>query len=98
MIKILVWKLFLIILGIFSYMYNVKFQSSPEGKDERGILIQSKTNSYTLGAFYISISILIVLNLLNLIDTNVLLSLLLYLFISISILSSLTLLIYRRKV
>jgi len=94
----LVWKLFLIILGMFSYMYNVKFQSSPEGQDERGILIQSKTNSYTLGAFYISISFLIVLNLLNLINTNVLLSLLLYFFISISVLSSLTLLIYRRKV
>ncbi|MDQ0808087.1 putative membrane protein YkgB [Priestia megaterium] len=94
----LIWKVSLIILGMFSYMYNVKFQSSPEGKDERGILIQSKTNSYTLGAFYISISILIILNLINLIDANVLLSLLLYFFISISVLSSLTLLIYRRKV
>lgn len=94
----LVLKLLLIILGMFSYMYNVKFQSSPEGKDERGIIIQSKTNSYTLGAFYISISILIVLNLLNLVDTNALPSLLLYFFISISILSSLILLVYRRKV
>lgn len=94
----LIWKVSLIIVGMFSYMYNVKFQSSPEGKDERGILIQSKTNSYTLGAFYISISILIILNLINLIDANVLLSLLLYFFISISVLSSLTLLIYRRKV
>ena len=94
----LVLKLLLITLGMFSYMYNVKFQSSPEGKDERGIIIQSKTNSYTLGAFYISISILIVLNLLNLVDTNALPSLLLYFFISISILSSLILLVYRRKV
>ncbi|MDR7246976.1 hypothetical protein [Priestia megaterium] len=94
----LVLKLLLIILGMFSYMYNVKFQSSPEGKDERGIIIQSKTNSYTLGAFYISISILIVLNLLNLVDTNALPSLLLYFFISISILSSLISLVYRRKV
>lgn len=94
----LVLKLLLIILGMFSYMYNVKFQSSPEGQDERGIIIQSKTNSYTLGAFYISISILIVLNLLNLVDTNALPSFLLYFFISISILSSLILLVYRRKV
>ncbi|MFS0907388.1 hypothetical protein AB3N02_30900 [Priestia aryabhattai] len=94
----LVLKLLLITLGMFSYMYNVKFQSSPEGQDERGIIIQSKTNSYTLGAFYISISILIVLNLLNLVDTNALPSLLLYFFISISILSSLISLVYRRKV
>lgn len=94
----LVLKLLLIILGMFSYMYNVKFQSSPEGQDERGIIIQSKTNSYTLGAFYISISILIVLNLLNLVDTNALPSFLLYFFISISILSSLILLVYRRKI
>lgn len=94
----LFWKFSLILLGMFSYIYNSKFQSSPEGQDERGILIQNKTNSYTLGAFYISTSILIIFNLLNIVHTNILPSILLYLFISISILSSLISLIYRRKV
>lgn len=82
-------KVLFIVLVFMAHMYVLKFQSSDEGKDERGREIQYKTNSMLYHILYLGVILLIVLHLLELVSTQYLPDLLLYVVLFMSVFGSL---------
>ncbi|RUT30530.1 hypothetical protein EJP77_11910 [Paenibacillus zeisoli] len=78
-------KVAFIVVVFVCQMYVIRFQSSGEGKDERGREIQYKTNSTLYNVMYLGIIMLIVLNLLDIVSTKYLPDILLYLFLTLSV-------------
>lgn len=78
-------KVLFIVVVFVCQMYVIRFQSSGEGKDERGKEIQHKTNNTLYNIMYICMILLIVLNLLDIVATKYIPDILLYLILTLSI-------------
>ncbi|MDM5291874.1 hypothetical protein QUF81_01035 [Peribacillus simplex] len=81
-------KVLSIVLIFISQMYILKFQSSDEGKDERGREIQYKTNNTLYNILYLGVILLIVLHMLEMVSTTYLPDILLYFILSLSVFGS----------
>ncbi|WIV19543.1 hypothetical protein QPK24_01975 [Paenibacillus polygoni] len=90
-------KLLFVVLIIISQMYLLRFQSSAEGKDERGKEIQYKSNSMLFHFLYLGMIALIVLHLIDVIPTKIVPDLLLYLTVSLSVFGSIFVYINKNK-
>jgi len=88
MISMLWMKIIFIGIIFISQMYVMKFQSSAEGKDERGKEILNKTNSMLFNILFLGVSMLIIFNLIDVVSTTQLPDLLLFLILSLSVFGS----------
>lgn len=75
----------LMLIVILSNLYVFKFQRSREGKDERGQTIQLKTISSMYNALFVSSAVLIVLNLIDVLDSEQTVNFWLYLLVLVSV-------------
>lgn len=91
-------KILFIVLIFISQMYLLKFQSSAEGKDERGKEIQYKTNNMLFNFLYLGIVALVVLHLIEVVPTQIIPDILLYFTVCLSVFGSIFVYIYRNKV
>ncbi|WP_249292045.1 hypothetical protein [Metabacillus flavus] len=86
-----------VVLIFISQMYLLKFQSSAEGKDERGKGIQYKTNSILFNIIYLGMILLIVLHLIDVVPTKIIPDILLYFTVSLSLFGSCFVFINKNK-
>ncbi|WP_186575893.1 hypothetical protein [Aquibacillus kalidii] len=86
-----------IVMVFISQMYVIRFQSSYEGKDERGKAIQYKTNNMLFNILYLGVVLLVVLHLVEIVPTNSLPNILLYFLLSISVFGSITTFVNKNK-
>ncbi|HDX9580537.1 TPA: hypothetical protein ROX88_004186 [Bacillus pseudomycoides] len=89
-------SLFLVLIFI-SQMYVISFQSSDEGRDERGKEIQYKTNNVLFSVLYLGIIGLIAFHLVGIISAELLPNILLYFMLSLSVLGSIFIFINRNR-
>ncbi len=94
----MVWLqgLFLVVIVICQF-YVMGFQSSEEGKDERGREIQYKTNNTLYKLMYLGMILLIVLNVTGIIPTSLLPNILLYFTLVLSVFGSVFIYINKRQ-
>lgn len=78
-------------------MYVISFQSSDEGRDERGKEIQYKTNNVLFNVLYLGIIGLITFHLVDIISAELLPNILLYFMLSLSVLGSVFIFINRYR-
>ncbi|MBU9722138.1 MULTISPECIES: hypothetical protein [Bacillaceae] len=90
-------KILFVVLIFISQMYLLKFQSSAEGKDERGKEIQYKTNNMLFNFLYLGIVALIVLHLIDVVPTKIIPDILLYFTVSLSVFGSIFVYINKNK-
>ncbi|WP_342719959.1 hypothetical protein AAG068_28800 (plasmid) [Bacillus paramycoides] len=94
----MLWLKSLFIFLIFiSQMYVISFQSSDEGRDERGKEIQYKTNNVLFNVLYLGIIGLITFHLVDIISAELLPNILLYFMLSLSVLGSVFIFINRHR-
>ncbi|MCS6592627.1 hypothetical protein ACTFP3_25140 [Bacillus cereus group sp. MYBK5-2] len=89
-------SLFLVLIFI-SQMYVIKFRSSDEAKDERGREIQYKTNNMLYSTLYLGIIAIIIFQSIDIVPSELLPDLLLYLLLGLSVLGSIFLFINRNS-
>ncbi|PEO56012.1 hypothetical protein CN567_29585 [Bacillus toyonensis] len=89
-------SLFIVLISI-SQMYVISFQSSDEGRDERGKEIQYKTNNVLFNVLYLGIIGLITFHLVDIISAELLPNILLYFMLSLSVLGSVFIFINRHR-
>ncbi|MED1559390.1 hypothetical protein CN285_29185 [Bacillus cereus] len=90
-------KSLFIVLIFISQMYVISFQSSDEGRDERGKEIQYKTNNVLFNVLYLGIIGLITFHLVDIISAELLPNILLYFMLSLSVLGSVFIFINRHR-
>ncbi|WP_025151351.1 hypothetical protein [Bacillus sp. H1a] len=90
-------KSLFIVLIFISQMYVISFQSSDEGRDERGKEIQYKTNNLLFNVLYLGIIGLITFHLVDIISAELLPNILLYFMLSLSVLGSVFIFINRHR-
>ncbi|MED1569764.1 hypothetical protein [Bacillus paramycoides] len=90
-------KSLFIVLIFISQMYVISFQSSDEGRDERGKEIQYKTNNVLFNVLYLGIIGLITFHLVDIISAELLPNILLYFMLSLSVLGSVFIFINRNR-
>ncbi|MDM5370321.1 hypothetical protein [Bacillus paramycoides] len=90
-------KSLFIVLIFISQMYVISFQSSDEGRDERGKEIQYKTNNVLFNVLYLGIIGLITFHLVDIISAELLPNILLYFMLSLSVLGSVFIFINRYR-
>lgn len=84
----LVLKIVFLAVIAASQMYMIQFQSSPEGKDERGREIQYTTNNRLYTLLYSGVVLLIVLHMVEVIEAKYLADILLYFVLILSVFGS----------
>lgn len=70
---------------VLSNLYVFKFQRSREGNDERGQIIQLKIISSMYNALFVSSAVLIILNLIDVLDSEQTVNFLVYLLVLVSV-------------
>ncbi|MGG0731192.1 hypothetical protein [Bacillus paramycoides] len=90
-------KSLFIVLIFISQMYVISFQSSDEGRDERGKAIQYKTNNVLFNVLYLGTIGLITFHLVDIISAELLPNILLYFMLSLSVLGSVFIFINRHR-
>jgi cell division protein FtsW (lipid II flippase) len=90
-------KVLFIVIVFICQMYVLKFQSSAEGKDERGREIQYKTNHMLYSVLYLGVILLIVLQLTDIVSIEQLPDLLLYFVLLLSVFGSVFTLINKNR-
>lgn len=92
------WLNILFIVLIFiCQVYVLNFQSSDEGKDERGKEIRYKTNSVLYNILYLGVILLIVLHLLEVVPSKYIAEILLYFVLLLSVFGSVFIYINKNK-
>ncbi|GLV67383.1 hypothetical protein Bmyc01_60520 [Bacillus mycoides] len=86
-----------LVLIFISQMYVMKFQSSDEAKDERGRVIQYKTNNMLYNILYLGIIAIIIFQLIDIVPSEFIPDLLLYFVLLLSVLGSIFIFINRNK-
>lgn len=75
----------LMLIIVLSNLYVFKFQRSREGNDERGQIIQLKIISSMYNALFVSSAVLIILNLIDVLDSEQTVNFLVYLLVLVSV-------------
>lgn len=75
----------LMLIIVLSNLYVFKFQRSREGNDERGQIIQLKIVSSMYNALFVSSAVLIILNLIDVLDSEQTVNFLVYLLVLVSV-------------